>query len=39
VCLEAYGHIDSNVNQAILLEWWFDELASAARGGRVAISS
>jgi DNA polymerase-3 subunit delta' len=36
VCLEAYGHIDANVNQATFLEWWFDELAVVAREGRLA---
>ena len=33
VCLDAYAHIDANANQATLIEWWLDELASAlARG-------
>jgi DNA polymerase III subunit delta' len=26
VCLNAYGHIDANVNQAIFIEWWLDDL-------------
>jgi len=30
-CLEAYGHIDANANQATLTEWWLDELAQAGR--------
>src|SRR5262249_39614896 len=30
-CLEAYGHIDANANQATLIEWWLDELAQAGR--------
>ena len=30
-CLEAYGHIDANANQATLIEWWLDELAQASR--------
>jgi DNA polymerase-3 subunit delta' len=30
-CLEAYGHIDSNANQATLIEWWLDELSQAGR--------
>jgi DNA polymerase-3 subunit delta' len=36
VCLDCYAHIDANANQATLLEWWLDELAEAARSGRVA---
>ena len=35
ICLDCYGHIDANANQATLLEWWLDELAEAARNGRV----
>ena len=31
-CLDAYGYIDANVNQAVFIEWWLDELGSAARG-------
>ena len=27
VCLDAYGHIDANANQATLIEWWLDEVA------------
>jgi DNA polymerase-3 subunit delta' len=30
-CLEAYGHIDANANQATLIEWWLDELTQAGR--------
>lgn len=30
-CLEAYGHIDANANQATLIEWWLDELSQAGR--------
>jgi DNA polymerase-3 subunit delta' len=30
-CLEAYGHVDANANQATLIEWWLDELAQAGR--------
>jgi DNA polymerase-3 subunit delta' len=26
LCLDAYGHIDANVNQATFVEWWLDEL-------------
>jgi DNA polymerase III subunit delta' len=36
VCLEAYGHIDANVNQATLIEWWLDELGQVARRAPVA---
>jgi DNA polymerase III subunit delta' len=36
ICLDCYAHIDANANQATLLEWWLDELAEAARNGRVA---
>jgi DNA polymerase-3 subunit delta' len=32
VCLDAYAHIDANVNQATLIEWWLDELGQTARG-------
>ena len=37
VCLDAYGHIDANANQATLIEWWLDELEQAAR--RIPISA
>jgi DNA polymerase-3 subunit delta' len=37
VCLDATAHIDANANQATLIDWWLDELASAARQGRVAF--
>jgi len=30
-CIEAYAHVDSNANQATLIEWWLDELAQAGR--------
>jgi DNA polymerase-3 subunit delta' len=36
VCLEAYAHIDANVNQATFIEWWLDEAAHAARTGLAA---
>jgi len=29
VCLAAYEHIDANVNQATLIEWWLDEVSMA----------
>jgi DNA polymerase-3 subunit delta' len=32
VCLDAYAHIDANVNQATLIEWWLDELGQTACG-------
>lgn len=35
VCLDATAHVDANANQATLIDWWVDELASAARSGRV----
>jgi DNA polymerase-3 subunit delta' len=37
VCLDTYAHIDANANQATLIDWWLDELAAAARTGRVAV--
>lgn len=37
LCLDAYAHLDSNANQATLIDWWLDELASAARTGRVVV--
>jgi DNA polymerase-3 subunit delta' len=37
VCLDAYEHIDANVNQATLLEWLLNELAETARTGHVAV--
>lgn len=37
ICLDAYAHIDANANQAILIEWWLDELANAARTGQVPV--
>jgi DNA polymerase III subunit delta' len=39
VCLDAYEHIDANVNQATLLEWLLDELAETARTGRYSVLS
>jgi len=33
ICLDAYAHIDANVNQATFIDGWLDELASAARSG------
>jgi DNA polymerase-3 subunit delta' len=38
VCLDAYAHIDANVNQATFIEWWLDELATSARTGRVSAA-
>jgi DNA polymerase-3 subunit delta' len=37
ICLDAYSHIDANANQAILIEWWLDELATGARTGQVPV--
>jgi DNA polymerase-3 subunit delta' len=37
LCVDCQSHIDANANQATLIDWWLDELASAARSGRVAI--
>jgi hypothetical protein len=36
ICHDAYAHIDANVNQATFVEWFLDELAAAARSGRIA---
>ncbi len=36
ICLDTIAHIDANANQATLIDWWLDELAAAARTGRVA---
>ena len=36
VCHDAYAHLDANVNQATFIEWFLDEVAAAARAGRVA---
>jgi DNA polymerase-3 subunit delta' len=33
ICLDAYGHIDANVNQATFIEWWLDALAVGGRSG------
>ena len=32
-CLDAVGHIEANVGQANLIEWWLDELATISRTG------
>jgi DNA polymerase-3 subunit delta' len=37
LCLDCLSHIDANANQATLIDWWLDELAAAARSGRVAV--
>jgi DNA polymerase III subunit delta' len=37
LCLDAYSHIDANANQATLIEWWLDELNSAARAGCIVV--
>lgn len=34
ICLEAYEHIDANVNQATFLEWFLDALAEVSRTGQ-----
>ncbi len=41
VCLDAYSHIDANVNQATFIDWWLDELSSSARTGlaRTALAT
>jgi DNA polymerase-3 subunit delta' len=31
ICIDAYGHIESNVNQATFIDWWLDELSAAKR--------
>jgi len=36
ICLDAYGHIDANVNQATFIEWWLDALTVAGRTGLLA---
>ncbi len=36
ICLDAYAHIDANVNQATFIDWWLDELMNAARTGLAA---
>jgi DNA polymerase-3 subunit delta' len=33
-CLDAQAHVESNANQATLLECWLDDLATIARSGR-----
>jgi DNA polymerase-3 subunit delta' len=33
ICIDAYGHIESNVNQATFIDWWLDELSEATRLG------
>jgi DNA polymerase-3 subunit delta' len=37
ICLDAYAHIDANVNQATFIDWWLDELSSAARTGLATV--
>jgi DNA polymerase-3 subunit delta' len=37
ICLEAYGYIDANANQATLIDWWLDELNAAARTGQAEV--
>lgn len=34
LCLDAHSAVESNANQATLLECWFDELGTTARTGR-----
>ena len=36
VCLNAYAHLDANVNQATFIEWWLDELNTTARTNAAA---
>jgi hypothetical protein len=36
ICLDAYAHIDANVNQAILIEWWLDELFASVQSNSLA---
>ena len=36
ICLDAYGHIDANANQATLIEWWLNELGQAVQRVPVA---
>jgi DNA polymerase-3 subunit delta' len=38
VCLDAYSHIEANVNQATFVEWWLDDLSAAARTGQVGVA-
>src|SRR5262245_17160563 len=33
ICLDAYSHVDANVNQATFIDWLLDELTIAARMG------
>jgi DNA polymerase-3 subunit delta' len=37
-CLDAQSQVESNANQATLLECWFDDLAELSRGGQVAAA-
>jgi DNA polymerase-3 subunit delta' len=37
VCLDAYAHIDANANQALLIDWWLDELGQAASSKRAVV--
>jgi DNA polymerase III subunit delta' len=32
ICLDAYSHIDANVNQTAFIEWWLDELHHTSWG-------
>jgi DNA polymerase III subunit delta' len=31
LCLDAYTHIDANVNQATFIDWWLDEMSLVSR--------
>ena len=37
ICESALAHIDANVNQATLIEWWLDELSAAGRAGSIPV--
>ena len=39
LCLDVYGHIDANANQATLIEWWLDEVRSASLTSRPTASA
>ena len=34
VCLDAYAHVEANANQAMLIDWWLDELLTSSRTGQ-----
>jgi DNA polymerase III subunit delta' len=36
LCLDAYGHIDANANQATLIEWWLDEVRGSGVSPAIA---